>query len=92
MEDQEQFSDVCWVKKKSAKDLIELRTFYSLWNKFLLDHKPGMCKVHLRSVLAEFIALWGSEVREKGLYRQFVTHLVMMEREGLIGQDGSIHM
>jgi len=99
VEDQEQFSDVSWVKKKSLKDLMEFedltegeKAFYSLWNQFILDYKPGMCKVHLRSVLAEFIALWGREVKEKGLYRQFVTHLVMMEREGLIGQDGSIHM
>jgi len=95
MADQEKFddADVTWVMQQSVRDMLDFqdltkgeKAFYCAWNKFLLDHRPGVCKIHLRTVLDEFIGSWGKDVREKGLYRQFVAHLVMMEKEGLVGQ------
>ena len=92
---QEKFddADITWVKQQSERDMLDFqdltegeKAFYCAWNKFLLDHRPGVCKVHLASVIREFIEVWGRDVKVKGLYRQFVAHLLMMEKEGLVGQ------
>eukprot|EP00092_Neocalanus_flemingeri_P034516 GFUD01037531.1.p1 GENE.GFUD01037531.1~~GFUD01037531.1.p1 ORF type:complete len:540 (-),score=94.46 GFUD01037531.1:38-1657(-) len=91
--------DVSWVLQKSVKDMMEFqdltekeKAFYCLWNQFLVNHRPGICKIHLPTVLEEFIVLKGREVGEKGLYRQFVGHLVMMMREGLVEQETMVRM
>jgi len=84
-------ADASWVKKQSIMDLMEFedltegeKAFYCVWNQFLMDHRPGVSRVHLRTVLEEFVDLCGREVRDQSLYRQFVAHLVMLEREGLV--------
>lgn len=84
--------DVSWVQKQNDIALCEFedvtdgeKLFYCAWNKFLLK-KPGLGVIHLETVLEEFVEVWGKEVWEKQLFRQFVAHLVMLEQLGLVTQ------
>ena len=65
----------------------EKKSFFCSWNKFLIDHKPGVSKVHLKTVLEEFVDQWGKKVMKCNLYVEFVTHLVWLEQSGLISQQ-----
>ena len=86
--------DVSWVKNKSDLDLEQFedvtdreKSFFCSWNKFLIDHKPGVSRVHLKTVLEEFVDHWGKKVMKSNLYVEFVTHLVWLEQSGLISQQ-----
>jgi len=86
--------DVNWVKKKMEVDLRQFedvtegeKSFFCSWNKFLIDHKPGVAKVHLKTILEEFVDQWGKEVMKSQLYIEFVTHLAWLEQSGLISQQ-----
>jgi len=86
--------DVSWVKKKMEGELRQFedvtdgeKSFFCSWNKFLTDHKPGVAKIHLKTVLEEFVDQWGKEVMKYQLYVEFVTHLVWLEQSGLISQQ-----
>ena len=63
------------------------KSFFCSWNKFLIDHKPGVAKVHLKTILEEFVDQWGKELMKSQLYIEFVTHLAWLEQSGLISQQ-----
>jgi len=86
--------DVSWVKQRMEVELRQFedvtdgeKSFFCSWNKFLTDHKPGVAKIHLKTVLEEFVDQWGKEVMKNQLYVEFVTHLVWLEQSGLISQQ-----
>jgi len=86
--------DVSWVMKKMELDLQQFidvsdgeKSFFCSWNKFLIDYKPGVSIVHLKTVLEEFVDKWGMEVMESQLYKEFVTHLVWLEQSCLISEQ-----
>jgi len=94
--DIEDYEDVdrSWVVTKMVMDLKEFedvtdeeKTFFCAWNEFLWKHKAGVSRVHLETILQEFVDRWGSVVMKNQLYKQFVKHLAWLEQSGLITQQ-----
>ena len=88
---------VCWTgsrmtgssKLRSFEDLtVGDKRFFCLWNQFMLDrgYIGSVARVHMTSLLDRFAEEIGREVMEGKLYRQFVLHLVQLEREAVLSK------
>ena len=60
--------------------------FFHLWNEFMLEYGyiGAIGRIHMRRVMEGFIEERGKQVMQEKLYRQFVTHLVLLEREAVL--------
>jgi len=86
--------DVSWVSIKMEHDIGQFidvsggeKSFFCTWNKFLINYKPGVSLVHLKTALEEFVNQWGIEIMKSQLYTEFVTHLVWLEQSCLISEE-----
>ena len=76
-------------KLRSFEDLtVGEKRFFCLWNQFKLDrgYIGSVSRVHMTSMLDRFLEEIGREVMEGKLYRQFVLHLVQLEREAVLSK------
>jgi len=60
--------------------------FFHLWNEFILEYGyvGTIGRIHMSRVLERFIEERGKQVIQEKLYRQFVSHLVMLESEAVL--------
>ena len=79
-----------WVKDYRVKFIMDFedltvgeKRFFCLWDQFMLDrgYIGSVARVHITSLLDRFVEEIGREVMEGKLYRQFVLHLLQLERE-----------
>ena len=90
-----------WVKTRRFKNFMDFenltkdeKSFFYLWNQFLLDkgYVGWMGRIHMESVLDSFVEELGGQVVEGRLYKQFVLHLVQMERENVLSQGKMLRL
>jgi len=90
-----------WVKTRRFKNIMDFekltkdeKSFFCLWNQFLLDkgYVGWMGRIHMESVVDSFVEELGGQVVEGRLYKQFVLHLVQMERENVLSQGKMLRL
>merc|ERR1719431_575489 len=81
-----------WVDKGLMKSIdkrcisTQENKFFHLWNEFILEYgySGAIGRIHMSRVLERFIEERGKQVIQEKLYRQFVSHLVMLESEAVL--------
>lgn len=90
----EEYSDcgMGWVEKGRMKNIDKRATsthdnqFFHMWNEFMFGYGyvGAIGRIHMGKVLESFIEKKGKQVMQEKLYRQFVSHLVLLEREAVL--------
>ena len=90
----EEYSDCVmgWVEKGRMKSIekrcisTQENQFFHLWNEFILGYGyvGAIGRIHMSRVLERFIEERGKQVIQENLYKQFVSHVVMLESEAVL--------
>ena len=85
-----------WVEKGRRKEIDENtslisqeKQFFCLWNEFILSNGyiGYLGRTHMSQVVQRFIEEEGKQVKDKKLYMQFVSHLILLEVEAVLNKN-----